>query len=153
MLKCFRSVCRSCANSPENWFFRISSYLHAYVSIIHGRGKFPRDLQWGNRPYKLKRLHTPVSIMSSYAWIHLSKCQAQTRLVLERSQNLDNIKYIFNFFRLVVLIQNDNFWYLHSGSKTKFYVVEKFPISMEMMAPQRRCLLRYYYPKDLRLDC
>ena len=44
---------RSCDNTLENCFFQISSCSRAYV--CRHKNKFPWDLYWENKPYKLKR--------------------------------------------------------------------------------------------------
>ena len=91
--------------------------------------------------------------MSFYAWIYPSKYQSETRLVLERGQNRDNCKNLFlSFFCRVVLRQKTRSFKIFTGVKyvtdveAKFSLIDKFPISLEMKAPQRRRLLRYYYP-------
>ena len=91
--------------------------------------------------------------MSFYAWIYLSKYQSETRLVLECGQNRDNRKNLFlSFFCRVVLRQKTRSFKIFTGVtyvtdvKAKFSLIDKFPISLEMKAPQRRRSVRYYYP-------
>ena len=46
---------RSCDNTLENCFCQISSCLRAYVRTKRQSVKFPCDLYWENKTYKLKR--------------------------------------------------------------------------------------------------
>ena len=46
---------RSCDNTLENCFFQISSCSRAYVRAKWQSVKFPWDLYWENKTYKLKR--------------------------------------------------------------------------------------------------
>ena len=46
---------RSCDNTLENCFFQISSCSRAYVRTKRQSVKFPWDLYWENKTYKLKR--------------------------------------------------------------------------------------------------
>ena len=46
---------RSCENSLENCFFQISSCSRAYVRTKRQSVKFPCDLYWENKTYKLQR--------------------------------------------------------------------------------------------------
>ena len=46
---------RSCDNSLENCFFQISSCSRAYVRTKRQSVKFPWDLYWEKKTYKLKR--------------------------------------------------------------------------------------------------
>ena len=50
---------RSCKNSLENCFFQISSCSRAYVRTKRQSVKFPCDLYWENKTYKLQRSIPP----------------------------------------------------------------------------------------------